>query len=64
MIVKGIKFVQLEDNEELLGSQPNLYTEVRSFISKLTSCFRMDSSVFPQDKFVPSAEYSRDKSYL
>lgn len=50
--------------EELMGSQYNIITEVRSLLSKLVRCVHLDSSVFPPDKFRPSAEYSRDKNYL
>uniref|UniRef100_A0A1B6ED36 Anoctamin n=1 Tax=Clastoptera arizonana TaxID=38151 RepID=A0A1B6ED36_9HEMI len=55
---------ELPGQDELLGSQFNLITEMKSLLSMFVRCANLDSSVFPPDKFRPSAEYSRDKNYL
>ncbi|XP_073989363.1 anoctamin-1-like isoform X2 [Rhodnius prolixus] len=55
---------EVPGQEELFRSDYDIMTEVKSFFSKLMSCVRLDTSVFPPLKFRLTAEYSRHKSYL
>ncbi|RZF41208.1 hypothetical protein LSTR_LSTR011589 [Laodelphax striatellus] len=53
------------EKDELFGPHMDLMNEVTSFISKnFLSFVCLDEKVFPKERFQPSAEYSRDRSYL
>ncbi|XP_075213480.1 anoctamin-1-like isoform X2 [Lycorma delicatula] len=56
---------RLPEQDELFRERHDLMNDVKSFFSEtFFKWVSVDEKIFPKSKFQPSAEYSKDKSYL
>lgn len=55
---------QVDDQEDMVDQDFQLFKEMRSAFHKITKFIRLDSKKFPRKKYELYYEFSRDKSYL